>query len=740
MKKYNITFTPRLYQETIFYSSTKKNSLVVIPTGLGKTNIFIMLAVRRLNLYPKSKILFLAPTKPLVEQHIKSFQKMTNIDENDMVVVTGKTPPKKRKELMKNAKIIFSTPQTVENDVINKNIDLYDISLLGIDEAHRTVGNYAYVFIAEKYNQIAKNARIMALTASPGSDIEKIKEICQNLYVENVEVKKPSDSDVKKYIHKTKTEWIKVKLPEKIEQINKYLKSLFEKKQKELHELGTTKANLSSKGDILKFQAELRGMVASGEKDMFVLKSLSVTAQLMKISHAMELLETQGVNPFHDYISRLFEQSKNTKVKAVSNLCKEMYLSMAYRKSSELKKDNIVHPKITKLREILYGYIQDKTDKVILFTQYRISALDIKKELDEMSIKSKIFVGQAKKGKTGLSQKKQKEMLDDFRESKFNVLIATSVGEEGLDIPEVDMVLFYEPIPSAIRHIQRRGRTGRHKEGKVIILQSEGTRDEGYKWSAHHKERRMLSSLDKIKKEFSTLSFKKTKIDNDSCTLKNFMENNQVKIIADYREKSSAIIQQLMSKGIDIRLEQLEFGDYLLSPETIVELKTPYDFVTSILDGRIFDQVSNIKQKFRNPILIIQGEENLYSQRNVSPSSVQGALVSIAVGYGVPILQTKNPPETANIMRIIAEKHSKKDNYYMMHLDKPKDLKKQLEFVITSFPNIGIFLAKELLKKFGSVSNIINASKEELQNVPGVGKVIAEMIKEISSADYNKKE
>ena len=146
-------FKPRLYQESILNTTVNKNTLVVLPTGLGKTNVFLMLAALRLKMYPSSKILFVGPTKPLIDQYLEVFKRFFDIPEEKMAVFTGMVKPEKRKELWKTSKIIFSTPQGLENDIISKRINLEEVSLLGVDEAHRAVGNYAYVFVAKQYQK-----------------------------------------------------------------------------------------------------------------------------------------------------------------------------------------------------------------------------------------------------------------------------------------------------------------------------------------------------------------------------------------------------------------------------------------------------------------------------------------------------------------------------------------------------------------------------------------------------------
>jgi len=229
-------FKPRRYQETILNTCTNKNTLVVLPTGLGKTKIAILTAITRLNQYPDSKILFLTPTKPLANQIYEEFKESTNVSE--ISLFTGAVPPKKRKELYETAKIIISTPQGIENDIINNSIDIKKISLLAIDEAHRAVKDYSYTWIAKQYRNNANSERIIGLTASPGSELETINEVCENLFSEEIELRTESDEDVKPYIHKTKVENIKVELPEDFKKIKKYLEDSFNSKKIKLKNKG----------------------------------------------------------------------------------------------------------------------------------------------------------------------------------------------------------------------------------------------------------------------------------------------------------------------------------------------------------------------------------------------------------------------------------------------------------------------------------------------------------------------
>ncbi|MCK4521428.1 MAG: DEAD/DEAH box helicase [Nanoarchaeota archaeon] len=705
---------------------------------MGKTNIFLMLAAHRLKQFPNSKILFIGPTKPLIDQYLAVFREHFDIEENKLAVFTGMVKPSKREELWKNTRIIFSTPQGLENDIISKRINLGEVSLLGVDEAHRAVGDYAYVFVAKQYNRLAKYSRIIALTASPGSDMEKIKEICSNLYIEDIEVRTEESPDVKPYVQEIDIEWISVELGKVFDDVRKYLRDCLRERLQKLKDWGVLRRvdlRYVNKTDLLALQAKLHGDISRGGKNPVMWSSISVLAEVMKVYHAIELLETQGIVAFFKYMDKLYNESFKTKVKALKNLVKDINFRSALIKTKKLYEERVEHPKLIKLQEIVENEIKaDKDVKIIVFNQYRDNASDIKEKLKSIDgVRAEIFVGQSKKNGTGLSQKEQKKILDEFREGKFNVIIATSIGEEGLDIPKVDLVIFYEPIPSAIRHIQRRGRTGRSEKGRVIILMAKNTRDEGYRWSAHHKEKRMHRNLSTLKDKMFGFLNKPEK------TLKSFVPGNEkIKIFADYREKSSGIIKQLVDLDVELKLEKLENADYLLSSRCGVEVKTVEDFVNSIIDGRLLSQIKGLKQSFERPLVIIEGEEDIYSVRKIHANSIKGMLATIAVSYGIPLIQTKNHVETASLLNMIAKREQDETGKdFNIHFDKkPLTLKEQQEYVVSSFPGVGATLAKPLLRKFKTIKKIVNAKKGSLEKVEKIGPEKAKGIKEVVEKEY----
>ena len=722
-------FTPRLYQQTILGTAAANNTLAVLPTGLGKTALAFLLAAQRFNLYPQMKVLMLAPTKPLCEQHAVTFQKHLDMPESEIVVFTGSVKPEKRAELWKTAKVIISTPQGLENDVINGRIALAEVSLLIFDEAHHATKDYAYVWLAEQYDLSSKAARILALTASPGSDLEKITEICRNLKIEKVEVRTEKDPDVREYIQKIKINWDKVVFPELFKPIQKNLLDCKRSKLLAVQQLGYCNTLDLSKGQLLELQSQCQNKLNSGFRDFALLRSVSLIAEALKVEHASELLETQGLTSLEAYFQKIYHEALSSKIKAVKNLSLDPFFKFAADLTSELISKNIEHPKLVRLLEIVQ---LARGAKVIVFTQFRHSAEQIVKKLSSGDISSQIFVGQTKRNGLGFSQKQQREILDKFRAGEFNVLVATSVAEEGLDIPKVDKVIFYEPIPSAIRTIQRRGRTGRLESGEVTILVTEGTRDETYRWASHHKEKRMHRNLDQLKKG---LSLQPT----DKPTMQRFLaQDKMVVVLADHREKDNKVVKELINLGLSVRTKQLNSADYILSGTVGVELKKVPDFVNSIIDGRLLDQVKELRQNFQKAILVIEGEEDLYAVRNVHANAIRGMLSSIVLDFKIPVLYTKDSQDTAALLAVMAHREQDGTRDFSYHEKKPISLVEQLEFIVSSFPTIGVVNARNLLRKFNSIKSLVNAGKQELTEVEGIGEKTAEKLIKLFEEKYEK--
>jgi len=485
----------RDYQLLAAASALQHNTLVVMPTALGKTFVAALMAAHYLATQPSKKILFLAPTKPLVDQQAQRMRDVLQVEPNSVVCVTGDVSPTERQALYQTAKIIAGTPQTVEHDVLARKLVLSDFSLVVFDEAHRAVGEYAYVFLGEMTR--ATPARILGLTASPSSQKEKIQLICDNLGIQHLEIKHESDPSVSAYSQPVKLDFLFVDLPEEFRTLQNLLRQMTSETLSELKELGfaesadTSKVN---KRDLLSMRAKITAALA--QKNVAGYKAASLNARVMNLSHALDLLESQGVDALHSFLAGLKE--RKTQSKAIAGLVADFRITKLSIQCDELLSRGVVHPKIEKLKRLV-GDSVARGKTLIVFAHFRDTAQRLSEELSRLpGVNARMLVGRA-----GMSQKKQKALLDDFRAKAFNVLVCTSVGEEGLDIEAVDTVIFYEAVPSEIRAIQRRGRAGRVRAGNAIVLLAKNTKDEAFFWISRRKERQMHETLGELSREMS---------------------------------------------------------------------------------------------------------------------------------------------------------------------------------------------------------------------------------------------
>ncbi|HLE07421.1 MAG TPA: DEAD/DEAH box helicase [archaeon] len=486
----------REYQVNILRTACANNTLVVLPTGLGKTAVAIMLAAQRLEKFPDSKILIVAPTRPLCEQHMRSFSESMEIPEEEIVLLTGKISPEIRKEIYLKAKIISATPQTIQNDLKTGKLNLENFSLLVVDEVHKAVKGYAYPFVCKVYNQQAKRGRILGLTASPGSDEARIKEICENLFATAVEIRSENDPDVEKYVEEKNLVQVRVELPQKM----KYTQSSLRLCLRELLEkLKKYKVYAFSKKDLLLAQSRAQRNLHSNPMNFQI---ISIVAEALKVWHAAELIETQSVGATKKYFDELRKKSD----KASIRLSQSAPFQNAVRNVEELALADEEHPKIAALKEIVSKeFSENKNVKIIIFSHYRENISRLLEILKNICSPISL-IGQS--GEKGLSQKEQIDVLKDFEAGVYNCLITSPIGEEGLHIASADIAIFYEPVASEIRTIQRRGRVGRTKLGKIIFLITKDTRDEANFYSASRKEKKMKEILKGMQAQKTIGNFK----------------------------------------------------------------------------------------------------------------------------------------------------------------------------------------------------------------------------------------
>ncbi len=495
----------RVYQSRIAEVATHHNTLVVLPTGLGKTAIALRVIADALHREPARSVLFLAPTRPLVIQHGHSVAR--SLDVPPPVVLTGSIPPAKRAALLTPGQVVVATPQVIANDLETGGLQLDRFSLIVFDEAHRAVGDYPYVRIG-RLNQAGPRARVLAMTASPGARKPSIQEVWQNLAIEQFEYRTTQDPDVQPYLHGIGVETVVVPVPPDVRYIAILLRTAVQRqvdglvRGRRMNETGAPRRDLLELG--VRLRREIESSRQRGDSPAAgTWAAVTAQAAAMKGLHALELIESQGVEALREFL----EKQEGVGGARMTPSQREFLTDPdVVRAREELRRLTIEHPKIA----TAIGIVKDQLtraphSRVILFAQYRETGRVLVEgltRLGEPAIRPARFVGQASHGiDEGLSQKEQGAVLDRFRTGEINVLVATSVAEEGLDIPSTDLVIFYEPIPSMIRTIQRRGRTGRARAGRVVVLVAEGTRDVGLERSARGKERRMHDLLEEIQSE-----------------------------------------------------------------------------------------------------------------------------------------------------------------------------------------------------------------------------------------------
>jgi len=484
----------RAYQLEAVDEALAGSMLLVLPTAAGKTAVSWMLIAEILH-RNQGWVLFIAPTSALVDQHLKDLKKV--IKNVEAVSITGNNIPKKREEMWKTSKIIVATPQVVRNDVLNNILSLEECSLLILDEAHHSTGKHAMVQSAEMFNSSSKNGLILGATASPGSNSMIVSEICGRLKIERIHIRKADEPMLKNYLSSLEIQEIIVNVPEKIKTLVTPLELWINSIVNRERRLGRyVRTGPPSFGGLKEAMNRAQHSIKLGDVRGYA--SVSNIATAMTLNHLINHLLTQGITAAREFLETSSEM-KNNPSKSIQNFHKDRRIIELRRSLTDMEE---IHNKVGTVRRLVRHRLRrDPDSKVIVFASFRNTVESLEKALvDLRGVKSIQMIGQSERsGKKGLKPREQIEVLDKFRKGDYNVLVATSVAEEGLDIPSADLVIFYEPVASEIRTIQRRGRTGRHREGEVMVLIAEGTRDENMRKAAQKKEENMYRSVQRVR-------------------------------------------------------------------------------------------------------------------------------------------------------------------------------------------------------------------------------------------------
>ena len=790
----------RRYQRRLVDAALEGHTLVCLPTGLGKTTVSLLVTAERLAGDVVNKSLLLAPTKPLVTQHAEFYRAALDVPDDEVVVYTGETRPDDRADLWTSARVVVATPEVVENDLVGSRIDLGDVVHCTFDECHRATGDYAYTYIAERYHEQARDPLATGMSASPGDDEESILTVCANLGIEGVEVMTEDDADVADHTHETSVEYERIELPETVLAVRDALQAVVRDRLTELKKLGVTNKTAPdvSEREIQRIQGRLRELMDNDQSEGY--EGMSLLAEVRKLRTAVTYAETQSVESLRRYLDRQQEAARTSGAsKADQRMVSDPKVREAIRKAEEY---DDLHPKFRRARMLVAQRLGiEGGERVIVFTESRDTAETLTDFLGK-HFETRKFVGQSDTdGSDGMTQRQQQDALDAFRDGEFEVLVSTSVAEEGLDVPEVDLVLFYEPVPTAIRAIQRKGRTGRQTEGAVTVLMAEDTRDEAYFWKARRDQKRMreeLRSLKSVAEQIeAAIGGEQAGLDgfdgnadeddgdgdeaasDDQAGLEAFAGDDAaeraepaedtvekgasdsgepgepgtaptpsadvedaVAVVVDQRELDSSIAKDLSRReGVETRLETLAVGDYVLSDRVVVERKTVSDFLDTLTGGderSMFEQVKDATRYYARPIVVVEGTD-LYGERNVHPNAIRGALASLAVDFGTSILRTTDEDETTDLLEVIATREQEEeDRTVSVHGEKSsKTFAEQQEYVVASVAEVGPVTAQSLLAEFGSVEAVMSADADELQAAEGVGEVTAERFREVVGSDYD---
>ena len=557
----------RAYQLEAAKDALSGSTLLVMPTGLGKTAVQWMAMAELLS--ENGKIVLVAPTIGLVAQQFKMAKQFLNIQSESIIMLTGQTSPNRREQLWKQARIVIATPHVIRNDATTGRISLSDVNLLIVDEAHHATGSNSVAQLADLYLQASSRAMILAATASPGVKSVKIMEIINRLGIERLHVTRKTDDLVVPYSTSMDILKHQINLPEELLEMIQPIKILEAEEAGYLSRVGFLPKSDRVTTAIIE-EAKRRASAAIGRGNPRGYDAAKRIADLRRIHRLVDLLETQGVKCALKYLHRSkFDNNRKTK----------RFLSMQavadFR--SEVDSSTEHHPKLDKVREIVSSGIKNN-GKVIVFTEYRDTVDILIEKLSENSlVKPGKFVGQTSKGdQIGMRQKEQIQQLERFKSGQINVLIATSVGEEGLDVPAADSVVLYEPVPSAIRAIQRRGRTARQKDGDVHILIAKGTRDQYVQYASVKKEEAMYKSLNSLQKQ-SRLPRRAPPKDDvlssfsvGNISVEEFIESEKIRLKRKNEEKISPPPE-------DINPKKISLSNKPKSQKSLVDFAMPND-------------------------------------------------------------------------------------------------------------------------------------------------------------------
>ncbi|XP_043481439.1 protein PFC0760c [Leptopilina heterotoma] len=497
---YPENYPTREYQFAIVKKSLYRNTLVCLPTGLGKTFIAAVLMYNFWRWYPKGKVVFLAPTKPLVAQQINACHEIMGIPSEETIELTGTTNQKLREVAWMNKRVIFATPQTFHKDLEKNIFPLNMVKCLVIDEAHKALGKHSYCESVRLLSEQNKFFRVLALSATPGDKIAKVVEVITNLHISNLELRDDMSPDITPYINERKFDIILVRLSDELARFKERYISVMDPHVRFLVRCNVLRGDTGNitRGRIFHLLRDFQAKPNKSGNYGQIMKTLNI---LQTMYHAYELMIRHGLRAFMHFYENHNDKRWLAQEINLHEMLKDIKNYLGPFPVIEPLSDGTIpdvsndilfgHNKFYKLKELLekhFKSFQDKNEetRAIVFVEFR----DIVNEVYVLLLQSRplirpqMFVGQA-----GQKRRQQIEALENFRSNIVNVLISTSVGEEGLDVGEVDLIICFDMSQSSpIRLVQRMGRTGRKRDGRIIALVTDGKELESLKSTMSKKD------------------------------------------------------------------------------------------------------------------------------------------------------------------------------------------------------------------------------------------------------------
>ncbi|XP_062824797.1 Fanconi anemia group M protein isoform X2 [Anolis carolinensis] len=517
----------RPYQVRAVRAALLGNTLLCLPTGLGKTLVAAAVLHNFSRWFPAGKALFLAPTRPLVAQQRRACARLMGLPARDAAQVTGGTSIADRKELWRHKKVFFLTPQILVNDLSRGICPAAEVKCLVLDEAHRALGNYAYCQVVKELCKYTHEFRILALTATPGSDAKAVQQVVSNLLISHIELCTEDSPDIQPYSHERRVEKTVVPLGKELAGVQAaYIRVLeaFAGRLTSLRALSQRDISSLTKYQIILARDQFRKNPAShftGKQQGAIEGDFALCISLY---HGYELLLQMGMRSLYIFLTGIMDGSKGM-TRARNELGRNEDFVTLYSQLESMFADTSApaangsnevpetgskkpfvygHPKLKKLEEVVTEHFQSWNEnagqtRVMIFSSFRDSVQEIAEMLSRHHplLRVMTFVGHSVgRGKgsgsggssRGFTQKEQLEVVKRFREGGYNTLVSTCVGEEGLDIGEVDLIVCFDAQKSPIRLVQRMGRTGRKRQGRIVVILSEGREERTYNQSQSNRK------------------------------------------------------------------------------------------------------------------------------------------------------------------------------------------------------------------------------------------------------------